>query len=511
MLNFKRQSSITDLFKLEFSNKSLPEETLKKHAVVVGVFEDEKSQKKLEKDYPFLSGSLAKAKSVLGFSGKFKELGFLTDGQGLLLVGLGSGKELTPKNFLSIGGQIAQSLHKLKRADVLILTDSVLPRSLTGKDFKDLTGRPLLSKPLTGEENLNRLITGFLMGAYRADFGNDSKKVELRKTESLNLILHGNTWTAKSWEKFKQQILEKAAAAYWVRDRALTPGNILIPETFAQEIKTLAHSCGVKCKIRDEAQIQKEGFGGIWAVGKGSEHAPRLVELEYPGTKKSPHIVLIGKGVTFDTGGISLKPHLGMEEMKEDMTGAAIVAAATAYFAKLKVPPQITALLPLVENSVGHKSVKPGDVHTAWGGQTVEVQNTDAEGRLILADCLAYAASLKPDLVIDLATLTGAASITMGPIAFLLYGNNAKQLDAFKNSTHSAGEECWEMPIFEEFFDDMKSTVANVKNIFGHRDANSSVTAAFLSNFVDNKYPWLHLDIASYATSTKWKGRALST
>jgi leucyl aminopeptidase len=509
MLSYSPQKIFSDLFSFTLKEAKLSPESAFKNdqLLVVGIPQDEKSTKALLKENAFLQSAFEKAQNVFGFKGKFGESALVTEPSAVLFVGLGEDKDYNPKKLLNLGGKICNSLAKLKKMKSFLRETPFSLRSKLSRkqnSLATLRTRPIYDRPLTKEEALDRVLCGFFMASYKG-------KKSLQKAESKKDVQHihvlSKQITKANLTQLQKDVTLKAEAITWIRDKTHCPPNILYPESFAKEISELGSEAGFKTKIFDEVRLQKEGFGGIWSVGKGSINPPRLVQMEYNASKSNvPHLVIIGKGVTFDTGGISIKPAPQMEEMKHDMTGAAITVATMAYLAKSKSPLKVTALVPLAENRPSHNSILPGDVYKAWGGKTVEVQNTDAEGRLILGDCLAYASGLKPDLVIDMATLTGAAIITLGSAAFLLYGNKGNVTESFVKSTHQAGELCWEMPLFSEYYEDLKSSVADMRNITGHRDGGSHTAAAFLEKFVEGAYPWLHLDICSYSMFTKWKG-----
>jgi leucyl aminopeptidase len=251
----------------------------------------------------------------------------------------------------------------------------------------------------------------------------------------------------------------------------------------------------VKVKIHDEKALAKGGFGGILGVGQGSSAAPRLVELSYDPSRAKGHVVLVGKGITFDTGGISLKPSNSMMTMKSDMAGAASVAAAVLAAAELGLKVKVTALCALAENMPSGTATRVSDVLTHRGGTTVEVMNTDAEGRLVLADALAYGAESKPDAMIDVATLTGAQVVALGTKVSGIMGTDEALVDGLLDAAKAAGEPLWELPLVAEYRDHLKSTVADMKNIGRAGEAGTIIAALFLKEFTDG-LPWAHLDIA---------------
>ncbi|MCP9451154.1 MAG: leucyl aminopeptidase [Nitrospira sp.] len=294
-----------------------------------------------------------------------------------------------------------------------------------------------------------------------------------------------------------------AEATVFVRDLCNHPSNVMTPSKIAEEAKAVAKETGVSLKILERTDMAKLGMGALLGVARGSHEPPKFIILEYHGARKKTDrpVVLVGKTITFDSGGISLKPAENMEHMKADMTGGAEVLAAVRAAARLKLPLNLVGLLPATENMPGGGAMKPGDIVKTLSGKTVEVQNTDAEGRLILADGLAYAARYKPAALIDVATLTGACVIALGQFAIGMFGTDETLKNALRKAGQRSGERVWEMPLWEEYFEQLKSDVADMRNI-GGRGAGMITAALFLSKFAGS-YPWVHLDIAS----TDWSER----
>jgi leucyl aminopeptidase len=267
------------------------------------------------------------------------------------------------------------------------------------------------------------------------------------------------------------------------------------PEKLAERAALEAVAAGCEVEVWDEARITAERFGGLLGVAAGSTRPPRFVVVKYQGKGAGhPHYALVGKGVTFDSGGLSLKPSGSMEDMKNDMTGAAVVLAVVTRAAQLKLPVNVVAYMPMTENMTGGLATKLGDVLTMRDGTTVEILNTDAEGRLILADALAYAAEQKPAAMIDLATLTGACMVALGHRIAGLCSNNDALVSELMDSTKRAGERLWRLPIDEDFKDQLKSNVADLKNV-GSKGGGAITAAKFLQHFV-GETNWAHLDIA---------------
>ncbi len=281
------------------------------------------------------------------------------------------------------------------------------------------------------------------------------------------------------------------------RELVALPGNLLYPELLWQRAKNLAKDLGLKAKVFTLGQLEKMGMNGIIAVGQGSQHAPNMIMLEYKGKKKSQDIdlALVGKGITFDTGGISLKPGTDMHEMKGDMGGAAAVLYALAAISQLNLPINVTAIIAAAENMPDGKAQRPGDVFQTYSGLTVEVLNTDAEGRLVLADALAYAAKQKAKRIIDVATLTGASMIALGTHLSALFANNKEFGEIVFQAGERSLDRVWPMPLYQDYQQDIKSDIADIANI-GPRWGGAITAAIFLNNFVPETSAWAHIDIA---------------
>jgi leucyl aminopeptidase len=299
---------------------------------------------------------------------------------------------------------------------------------------------------------------------------------------------------------------EAADAAGWARDLGNTPPNELTPARFGELAEQQLAPAGCKVQVRDEAWLTAEGFGGVLAVGGGAAARPRLIEASYRPRRKSgaprlPHVVLVGKGITFDSGGLNLKPADGMRYMHTDMCGGAAVLGAIQYAAMQKLAVQVTALVPAAENAVSGSSMRPSDVITHFGGRTTEVGNTDAEGRLILADAMSYAvARLKPDVLIDIATLTGAMKIALGLETVGYFANDDELAAELEQAAGDTGEPIWRMPLQQRYAKLLESPVADCRNDPG---APGGITAAlFLQAFVGD-IAWAHLDIAGPARATE--------
>jgi leucyl aminopeptidase len=286
------------------------------------------------------------------------------------------------------------------------------------------------------------------------------------------------------------------------RMMALVPSNEKNPVWMAERAEEIAKSAGLSIEVWDEKRLAAEGFGGIVGVGQASENPPRMVKLEYTPKKagrKVPHVVLVGKGITFDTGGLSIKPGDAMMNMKRDMTGGGVVMAVLGALADVDCPVRVTGLIPCAENSVSGNAMRPGDVLRHYGGRTSEVTNTDAEGRLVMADALAYAvAELAPDVLVDVATLTGAMKLALGQRTGGFFSSDDALADLIRTAGQAAGEPLWRMPLAEDYEERLESKIADADNAAGGPGA---ITAALFLQHFTGGLPWVHLDIASVGDS----------
>jgi leucyl aminopeptidase len=290
------------------------------------------------------------------------------------------------------------------------------------------------------------------------------------------------------------------------RDLANEPSNVATPEYLAERARTIAEKYGMVLDVLDRAGIEEEGLTGLATVGRSASNEPYFIVLEYRGGGDSAPVVLVGKAVTFDSGGISIKPSSGMEDMKFDMSGGAAVLGAMEATGALDLPLNVVALVPATENLPGGDAFKPGDVLQMHSGKTVEIVTTDAEGRLILADALSYARRYEPSAVVDCATLTGACAVALGDHASGLMGNDEDLVAELQTAGETTGERAWPLPLFGEYTEQIKGDTADIKNSGGRR-GGALTAGAFLKEFAD--YPWAHLDVAGTAYGKK--GNAYTT
>ncbi|MDO5687465.1 MAG: leucyl aminopeptidase [Neisseria sp.] len=344
------------------------------------------------------------------------------------------------------------------------------------------------------------LVSPLVRAVGDADYAYRAGKTRDNEARERELVFVGENTADKDFQAAFRAAEVLVRAMDFARDLGNAPANFCTPESLANQAKARASKVGVNVKIHTPAQIAKLGMHAFLSVARGSDTEPRFIELHYQGGKKSDApIVLVGKGITFDSGGISLKPGEGMDEMKYDMCGAASVIATLCAAAELQLKLNVVALIPTCENMPSGRANRPGDIVTALNGLTIEVLNTDAEGRLILCDALAYAERFKPQAVIDVATLTGACIIALGHVGSGVLGNDQALIDRLLAAADGSNDKIWQLPLWEEYREQLKSNFADLANI-GGRPAGTITAATFLSYFTEN-YPWAHLDIAG----TAWK------
>jgi leucyl aminopeptidase len=392
----------------------------------------------------------------------------------LLLVGLGEKKNVTLERFRRAAASAAKSAQTLHTQSLALLLPSIRSKV---------------------EETIVALAEGAMLSLYRFDKYVTKKENDDTKLSEIVLVSERREHQRRGEEAVRRaQIV--CEATFLARDLANTPGLDLYPETLAQEARLSAERSGYSAQVLDEREIKELGMGGIIGVCQGSVRPPRFIILEY-GKKSNRTVVLVGKGVTFDTGGISIKPSSGMSEMKMDMSGAAAVIGTFEAVARLKLPVHLIGLIPAVENMPSGSALRPGDILRHYNGKTSEVDNTDAEGRLILADALGYASRYNPAAVIDLATLTGACVVALGHVATGMMGNDERLMEQLKRAGEKTYERVWPLPLYDEYERLIKSDVADVKNV-GGRWAGAITAGWFLRKFI-GEYTWAHLDIAGTA------------
>jgi leucyl aminopeptidase len=435
-----------------------------------------------------LRGGLRDLLDTKEFEGKANEV-LLYHTQGhvpakrLLLVGLGKKKDLTLDGFRQAMGYAAKRVRQSKAETFVVALPTVAP------------------KGCSWVEVAQAMAEGAMLGSYQFT-AYRSEKSPASDVRLMRILAQQKSQLRQLAEGIRRGQTTAEATAF-VRDLCNHPSNVMTPTRIASEAKAIAKEVGVSLKVLEQKDMEQLGMGALLGVARGSHEPPKFIVLEYNGSRKKDErpVVFVGKTITFDTGGISLKPAENMEHMKADMTGGAEVLASLRAAARLKLPLRLISILPVAENMPGGQAMKPGDIVTTLSGKTVEVQNTDAEGRLILSDGLAYALRYKPAALVDIATLTGACVVALGQFAIGMFGTDAKLKDNVRKAGLKAGERVWEMPLWEEYFEQLKSDVADMRNI-GGRGGGMITAALFLSKFVGDS-PWVHLDIAS----TDWSER----
>lgn len=377
--------------------------------------------------------------------------------------------------------------------------DAEQVRRSAGTAVRALTGVATVTTTLSGVD-LGAAAEGFALGAYTfTEFRSEKSapKADKQPPARIELLVPSVRDRAAKASLVRATAVAEAVAT--AREFVNTPPSHLFPAEFAARAKTLGEAAGLKVEVLDEKQLEKKGFGGIVGVGKGSSRPPRLVRLSYAAKKRNaPKVALVGKGVTFDTGGISIKPAAGMEAMTSDMAGAAAVIATVVLAAKLGVAANVTATVPMAENMPSSTAQRPGDVLTQYGGTTVEVINTDAEGRLILADAIVRACEDGPDYLIDTATLTGAQMVALGTRTPGVMGHDEFR-DRVAELSREVGENGWAMPFPKELRADLESRVADLANVTPHRWGGMLSAGIFLKEFVAEGVQWAHIDVAGPA------------
>ncbi len=378
-------------------------------------------------------------------------------------------------------------------ADVIRRAAGVAARALNGTETVVTT---------LSELDVAAAVEGLILGAYRFSEFRSAKTAPKEAGLTALTVLS----TADDAETAAARGVDIATAVATARDLVNTPPSHLFPGEFAKRAKALGKSAGLEVEVLGKKELEDAGYGGVVGVGKGSSRGPRLVRLTYrSGKKDAKKVALVGKGITFDTGGISIKPAANMHQMTSDMGGAAAVIATVVLAARQQLAVDVTATVPMAENMPSSTAQRPGDVLTQYGGTTIEVLNTDAEGRLILADAIVRACEDNPDYLIDTATLTGAQLVALGARTPGVMGTDEFR-DRVAKLSQDVGENAWPMPLPEELKDDLKSTVADLANVSGVRNAGMLVAGVYLREFVADGVQWAHLDVAgpAYNTGSPW-------
>lgn len=468
---------------MQFLVKSARPETLKTATLVLAVGEGRKLGAAARAVDAASGGALSALLKRGDLAGKLGQTLLLQDLPGVkaervLLVGCGKERELSDRNYRKVAGAILGVLKTLGGSDATLTVGELMVKD------RDFYARSRL------------LVETLADGRYVFDrFKSD--KVEAPALKKVTLLVEETEVADAERAVAHGQAIANGMA--FTRDLGNLPPNLCHPSFLADEAKALAkpHK-NLKVEVLDEKKLKELGMGAFLAVAQGSEQPPRLIVLEYKGGKKDEApVALVGKGITFDTGGISLKPGLGMDEMKYDMCGAASVLGTFRALVELQLPINVVGLLACAENMPSGHATRPGDIVTTMSGQTVEILNTDAEGRLVLCDTLTYAERFKPQAVIDVATLTGACITALGSHTSGLLGNDDALIREILKAGERAGDRAWQLPLFDEYQEQLDSPFADIANIGGPK-AGTITAACFLSRFA-KKFHWAHLDIAGTA------------
>ena len=461
--------------------------------LVLGLFEGTRT---LPRDFAVLDASVEHGTRRLlrlgDFTGKANQATVLyptgkTPCRRIMLIGLGSKKSFDINTLRQAAGTAARTADTLGTARIALALHTLVP----DKFDTELIGQAIAE--------------GAIVGRYRyQDYLSADDKT--RRTTTLRVtIVDPRATSARRLGLGCKVGTALANAQNRTRMVANMPGNEINPPSLARAAQRLAREFGLKCNVFNDNKLRDMKMNAILAVGSGSASKPRLIMLEHRprGRSTGPAVVVVGKAITFDSGGISIKPSANMETMKFDKSGGCNVLGILTAAAALNLKHHIVGLIPAAENLPSHSSYRPGDIIRTYSGKTVEVQNTDAEGRMILSDALTYAARLKPHAIIDMATLTGACVIALGEHHAGLFGNNDSLQRSLRKAADRSGEPIWAMPSGAEYLEQMRSKIADLKNI-GDRSGGACTAAAFLGEFV-NDIPWAHIDIAAVADTTKEK------
>lgn len=459
----------------------------KTDCLIIGRFEGRENTELIKALDKALGGVLSEAIKSGDFKGKLNETALFygtgkTSAKRILMLGLGKKREFTLDRLRQASG-MAIGVLKEKGASSISTT---LPQTV----------RDMFSNEEAGQV----IAEGSILAHYDFSEHKSNTKEKIKPLKTINLVLALRQNGIKDIEKGAQKGARIAEAVFVTRNLISHPANVATPSHLAAIASEQGKKLGFKVTVLEKKDMEKLKMGALLGVAQGSIEPPKFLVLEYfNGNKKDKPYVIVGKGVTFDSGGISIKPSPGMEDMKTDMSGGAAAIGTMVAAAAIKLPINLVALIPATENLPGGRAYKPGDILTSMSGQTIEILNTDAEGRLIMADALCYAERYEPRAVIDIATLTGACVVALGSHASGLLGNNESLKKQLIKAGEETGERLWELPLWDPYKDQIKSDVADMKNV-GGKEAGTITAGAFLDKFA-TKYHWAHLDIAG----TAWK------
>ncbi|MEB3702920.1 Cytosol aminopeptidase [Candidatus Bealeia paramacronuclearis] len=470
-------------FRVSFSQ---PSQVPLKGALVLGAFEDLKFTPAFENWDKKSGGHIGKALTHTKFKGKTGSSAIITAPENfhfsrIVLIGLGKKEDFTAKKAEELGGAIVAALSCTIDSEAVVEFDGI-----SGLKDTELAAHIAFGASLRSWQFLK--------------YFTKKTEDELAHLKKLTVSTSDEKDTQKQFSTL-EKILD---AVNLVKEVVSEPANVIYPKSLAEIAKTLEKD-GVEVEILNQKDMEKLGFGALLGVAQGSANEPRTVVLKWNGGKKGEApVAFIGKGVTFDSGGISIKPAGGMEDMKWDMAGAAAVMGTLKALAGRKAKVNAVGVMGIVENMPSGTAQRPGDVVKSYSGQTIEVINTDAEGRLVLADVIWYAQEqFKPKAIVDLATLTGAIIISLGHSRAGLFSNNDEMVKTLKAAGDDVGELLWHMPTDDSYYKDIESDIADMKNVGAGREAGSVSAAKFIERYIQNKTPWAHLDIAGTAWAPK--------
>lgn len=462
---------------MKLSTSPLPLEKQKKDALIVFFREDKPLLPKHEKRMAAYAAELLKTSAFKGETGQ------------VAVFPVSAQLDMPAKRLIAAGIGSSRHFHNglLEKAAAAAVRAGC---SAGASSFATAASIPL--DGVTASDRLLLIGRGAAWGTYTfSQFKSDTEK---RKPRSLTF-----SGTVKDRSAIKAAEFQ-GAALLDTANLANLPGNAAPPARIASWARAMAKQTGLSCRVLGRSELEKKGCGGILSVAQGSAQDARMIILKHAGSNaQAKPIVLVGKTVTFDSGGISLKPGKGMGWMRYDKCGGMAVLTAMQMIARMNVKVPVVGILGAAENMPGSNATRPGDIIKAYNGKTIEVLNTDAEGRLVLADALGLAADMKPRAIVDLATLTGAVIVALGHAASAVLGNNETLVKELIESGATAGERIWELPLFKEYTDDMKSDFADLSNLCKSGSAGTATAAAFLQEFVPEGIPWAHLDIAGTA------------
>ncbi len=460
---------------------------IRDNALLIGFFKDKLGLsdeiRKFDNELGNVIGSFIRNNDFKAEKGEAKNIFVNKNIKNIVLVGLGEEEKY---NFDALSTVVADVSKKLR--DNGSESFSVFLSSFNNGKLKD-------------EEMIEKIVLSSLIGMYRFTEYKTKDKDKIKKIKHVTIVTNSN----KSYDKELRYAVIVSDAVNKTRDLVNTPPNVATPDYVANYAKEVARKLNLKCTVFDERQIEKLKMGCFTGVAQGSANKPRLVIMEYHGAGKQKPIAIVGKGVTFDSGGLNVKPYPFILNMKDDKAGAVAAIHIIEACAKLKLQLNLIVVAPFCENMIDAASYRPDDVLKAYNGMTVEIKNTDAEGRLILADALSYAAEKKPEVIIDIATLTGASLIVLGYVGTPFVCTDDKLRKKLNDASAKSLEKLWELPLWQEYEESLKSDVADVKHIGDEGEAGVITAAMFLKNFVDD-VPWAHIDIGTTVWSKVDKG-----